>query len=127
MGENYISTEGGNIRISEEVISTIAALAAKEVDGIASMGGSLLGGIGDLITKKSQGKGVKVEFLEDGIMIELHITVKFGAKIREVSASIQEQVKNAVETMASLNVKSVNVYVDGIELEKTSAPAEVAE
>ncbi len=127
MGENYISTAGGNIRISEEVISIISAIAAKEVDGLASMGGSLLSGLGDLISKKNQGKGVKVEFIDDGIVIELHITVKFGAKIREVSALIQEQVKNAVETMVSLNVKAVNVFVDGIELEKAKTVVEDAE
>lgn len=118
MNENYITTENGNIRISEEVVSVISAIAAKEVEGLAAMGGTLLENISDLITKKSPGKGVKVEFGEKGAVIDVHITVKFGVKIREVSLSIQEQVKNAVETMSGLNVDTVNVYVDGVDIEK---------
>lgn len=121
MNENYISTEGGKISISEDVISVISAIAAKEVEGLSSMGGTILGGLGDMLAKKSQGKGVKVEFGENGIVIDVHITVKFGVKIREVSSSIQEHIKNAVETMAGLNVDTVNVYVDGVDLEKPKA------
>ena len=118
MNDNYITTESGNIRISEDVVSVISAIAAKEVDGLASMGGTILGSISDILSKKTQGKGVKVEFNETGTVIDVHITVKFGVKIREVSSSIQEQIKNAVETMAGITVSTVNVYVDGVELDK---------
>ena len=121
MNENFITTEGGKISISEDVISVISAIAAKEVEGLASMGGNLLGNIGDILAKKNQGKGVKVEFGENGLVIDVHITVKFGVKIREVSASIQEHIKGAVETMAGLDVDTVNVFVDGVELEKAKA------
>ena len=121
---DYITTEGGKIRISEEVISVISAIAAKEVEGLASMGGTILENIGEIIAKKSHGKGVKVEFNEEGLTIDVHITVKFGVKIREVSLAIQEHVKNAVETMAGLNVLTVNVFVDAVELEKAKSVVE---
>lgn len=121
---DYITTEGGKIRISEEVISVISAIAAKEVEGLASMGGTILDNIGEIIAKKSYGKGVKVEFNEEGLVIDVHITVKFGVKIREVSAAIQEHVKSAVETMAGLNVVTVNVYVDAVEIEKAKITEE---
>lgn len=121
MNENYITTENGNIRISEEVISVIAAIAAKEVEGLASMGGTLLDSIGDMITKKNPGKGVKVEFGENGAVIDVHITVKFGVKIGEVATAIQEHIKNAVETMSGLNVDAVNVFVDGVDIEKAKS------
>lgn len=118
MSDNYITTESGKIRISEEVISVISAIAAKEVEGLSSMGGTILENIGEIIAKKSHGKGVKVEYTEEGLVIDVHITVKFGVKIREVSASIQEHVKNAVETMTGLDVVTVNVYVDAVDIEK---------
>lgn len=120
MNENYIATESGKIRISEDVISVISAIAAKEIEGLASMGGTVLENIGEIISKKSYGKGVKVEYTESGLAIELHITIKFGVKIREVSAAIQEHVKNAVETMTGLGVAKVDVYVDGVDVEKAS-------
>ncbi len=121
---DYITTEGGKIRISEEVISVISAIAAKEVEGLASMGGTILENIGEIIAKKSHGKGVRVEFNEEGLTIDVHITVKFGVKIREVSLAIQEHVKNAVETMAGLSVLTVNVFVDAVELEKAKVANE---
>lgn len=127
MNENFISTEGGKIKISEDVISVISAIAAKEVDGLASMGGTILGGFSDMLAKKNMGKGVKVEFGETGVTIDVHITVKFGVKIREVSCAIQEHIKNAVETMAGLDVATVNVHVDGVDIEKTKATDEAAE
>lgn len=118
MNENYIATENGNIRISEEVISVISAIAAKEIEGLSSMGGTLLENIGDFITKKIPGKGVKVEFGEKGAVIDIHISVNFGVNIREVSLSIQEHVKAAVESMSGLGVDTVNVFVDGVDIEK---------
>lgn len=121
---DYITTEGGKIRISEEVISVISAIAAKEVDGLASMGGTILENIGEIIAKKSHGKGVRVEYNEEGLIIDVHITVKFGVKIREVSYAIQEHVKAAVESMAGLNVLTVNVFVDAVELEKAKVADE---
>lgn len=121
MNENFITTDGGKISISEDVISVISAIAAKEVEGLASMGGNLLGNLGDILAKKNQGKGVKVEFGDNGLVIDVHITVKFGVKIREVSASIQEHIKSAVETMAGLDIDTVNIFVDGVELEKEKA------
>ncbi len=127
MNENFISTEGGKISISEDVVSVISAIAAKEVEGLASMGGTILGGLSDILAKKNQGKGVKVEFGENGMVIDVHITVKFGVKIREVSSSIQEHIKSAVETMTGLTVDTVNVYVDGVELEKSKTENNIAE
>ncbi len=121
---DYITTEGGKIRISEEVISVISAIAAKEVDGLASMGGTIFENIGEIIAKKSHGKGVRVEYNEEGLIIDVHITVKFGVKIREVSYAIQEHVKAAVESMAGLNVLTVNVFVDAVELEKAKVANE---
>ncbi len=124
MSDNYVSNESGNIKISEEVISIISSISAQEVEGIASLG-MPGGGLSEILSKKSPSKGVRVEIVDGEAVIDVHITIKFGTKIRELSLSIQEHVKNAVETMAGLTVRSVNVYVDAIEIVK-KAPAEEA-
>ena len=126
MNDNYVSNDNGSIKISEEVISIIASLSAKEVEGIVSLGASG-GALSEILAKKNQGKGVKVELVEGEAVIDMHVTVKFGTKIRELAASIQEHVKNAVETMAGLEVKSVNVFVDAVEIPKAPVIEEAAE
>ncbi len=126
MSDNYVSNESGNIKISEEVISIISSISAQEVEGIASLGAPG-GGLSEILSKKSPSKGVRVEIVDGEAVIDVHITIKFGTKIRELSLSIQEHVKNAVETMAGLTVRSVNVYVDAIEIVKKAPAEETAE
>ncbi len=125
MAEEYTVTEGGNIKISEEVIVRISAISAREVEGVAGLGTSL--GWGDFIGKKLPAKGVKVEMTEDATIIDVHITVKFGVKINEVCYKLQEVVKNAVEEFAGIENATVNVFVDGIEADKTKDDAEEKE
>ena len=48
---------GGNIRIANEVVGTIAGLAASEVKGIAGMSGGMVDGLAELLKKKNLSKG----------------------------------------------------------------------
>lgn len=119
MTEEFIATQNGNIRISEEVIVRISAISAREVDGVCGLGtGSAWG---DLLGKKVPAKGIKVEMTEEGTIIDVHITVRFGVKINDVAEALQANVKNAVESYAGLENITVNVFVDGIEPEKAES------
>ena len=118
MTDNFIATENGNIKISEEVILRISAISAREVDGVTGLGTG--GGWSDFLGKKSTDKGIKVDMTEEATKIEVHVTVKFGVKINEIAYNLQKAVKNAVEAYAGLDNITVDVYVDGIEPEKTA-------
>lgn len=116
--QNINENEVGNVIISEEVVEVIAGAAASEVKGVASMTGSIAGGIAEILGKKSIGRGVKVD-LKDGIaVIDLHITVIYGTKVPEMAAEIQEKVKKGVEGMTGLSVEKVNIYIEGVVIEK---------
>lgn len=113
MAEEFVKTENGNIKISDEVIVRISAISAREVEGVAGLGSGA--GWGEFLGKKLPAKGVKVETVDDATIIEVHVTVKFGVKINEVAYKLQETVKNAVESFAGIENVTVNVFVDGIE------------
>ncbi len=117
MTDNFIATENGNIKISEEVIVRISAISAREVEGVTGLGTS--GGWSDFLGKKND-KGIKVEMTEEYTKIDVHVTVKFGVKINEVAYKLQKAVKNAVESYTNIENITVNVYVDGIEPEKVT-------
>ena len=52
----------------------------------------------------------------DQVTVELNL--KYDYSIMEVSAKVQEKVKNAVENMTGLEVADVNIKVAGVEMEK---------
>jgi len=111
------SDELGNIHISEEVLAAIAAAAALEVEGVSGLAANLGSDIAELLGKKNLAKGVRVKMEEDKVEVELSVLMAYGYTIPEMGKSIQEGVKNAIESMTGLEVACVNVNVGGITLQ----------
>jgi uncharacterized alkaline shock family protein YloU len=107
----------GTIRVSDEVVATIAGIAAAEVKGIAGMSGGIANGISTLLTGSQLTKGVKVEVKEKEAIINLSVVVDYGTSIPDVAWQVQENVKRAVESMTGLAVSEVNVLVQGVHFE----------
>ena len=119
MAENkqYImqSQENGTVNISEEVIAAIVAHAAVEVEGVASLNARPSNDIVELIGKKTSVKGIKVTILENNsVAIDCNINIQYGESIVDVSAAVQEAARNALESLAAIDIASVNVNVCGI-------------
>ncbi|MDS1030088.1 Asp23/Gls24 family envelope stress response protein [Bacillota bacterium LX-D] len=112
--ENNSNMNMGSIRIADEVVAVIAGLAATEVEGVAGMSGGIAGGIAELLGRKNLSKGVKVEVGEKQTAVDLHIVVEFGVKIPDVALTVQQNVKNAIESMTGLTVIEANVHVQGV-------------
>ena len=101
----------GEIKIADEVVAIIAALAATEVEGVASMAGNITNELIGKLGMKNLSKGVKV------VTVSLALNLKYNYSIVEVSARVQEKVKNAIENMTGLEVADVNIKVAGVEME----------
>lgn len=104
----------GAIRISDDVVATIAGLAATETPGIAGMSGGISEGLARRLSGKQVNKGVSVEVGETEAAIDLRVIVNYGAKIHEVCKDLQENVRDAVTNMTGLSVVEVNVKVEGV-------------
>lgn len=104
----------GEVKIVDDVVATIAGLAAIEIKGVAGMSGGFVGGIAEMLGKTSLSKGVKVEIKEKIAIIDLYIIVEYGTKIPDVAWKIQESVKKTVETMTGIEVNEVNIHVQGV-------------
>ena len=107
----------GEIKIADEVVAIIAALAATEVEGVASMAGNITNELISKLGMKNLSKGVKVDVLEGIVTVSLALNLKYNYSIGEVSAKVQEKVKNAIENMTGLEVADVNIKVAGVEME----------
>ncbi len=119
--------EYGEVNIAEDVLATIAGIAAIEVKGVAGMSGGLVGGIAEILGKKTLSKGVKVSVNDKGAFIDLNLIVDYGTKIPDVAWEIQDKVKKTIQTMANLNVVEVNIHIQGVNFpkEEEQAPQQV--
>lgn len=104
----------GIIRISDDVVATIAGLAALETPGIAAMSGGISEGLAKRLSGKNVQKGVSVEVGQLEAAIDLRIIVHYGIPIQEVCRQLQLNVREAVSNMTGLQVVEVNVKVEGV-------------
>lgn len=107
----------GEVKIADEVVAIIAALAATEVEGVASMAGNITNEVIGKLGIKNLSKGVKVDVLEGVVTVSLALNIKYNYSIVDVTGKVQEKVKNAVENMTGLEVADVNIRVAGVEME----------
>ena len=106
----------GEVKIADEVVAIIAALAATEVEGVASMAGNITNELIGKLGMKNLSKGVKVDVLEGIVTVSLALNLKYNYSIVEVSARVQEKVKNAIENMTGLEVSIVNVRIASVDM-----------
>ena len=106
----------GEVRIADDVVAVIAALAAQEVDGSAIGSGGIGKTIMSYVGMKKADQGVRVEVSEGVVKADLEMRVKYGFSIPEVSKKVQEKVRAAIENMTGLKVSDVNIRVVGVEM-----------
>ena len=107
----------GSVKISDDVIAVCAINAALKTEGVASLDGGFSNALSrNILGKDLVSKGIKVNQTEDGVEIDVHIIVKYHAKIPAVAWDIQENVKNEVQNMTELSVSAVNIHVQGVEI-----------
>lgn len=125
--QNHENTQpNGNLKISREVISTIAKYAALEVDGVASLASFTANLKGWLLRRKSA-KPITIDLTDDVARIDLHINVKAGVKIPELAEKVQAAVKEAVQNMTGIAVSHVNIEISDIIFEKMGSELVPAE
>ena len=107
--------EKGALLISEDVIATIITHAASEVDGIVCLTSRSGSELGDIISKKNRGRGIRVTVGQnDEVTIDCNIIVAYGNSVVSVSSALQNAVIGAVDSMTGIKINTVNVNVCGI-------------
>lgn len=107
-------TNYGMIKVDEDVIAGIAAHTVSGVEGVAERVGGMTDGISEMLGKKIIGKGVKVDYIEKQLVIDLNVLVFYGYQIPVVARAIQEAVFASIQQMLGLDVYQINVFVQGI-------------
>lgn len=112
MGKD-VSEKIGSVRIADDVVPVIAALAAAEVDGVVSVDNSQNDIMSRMGVRKAP-KGVKVDISGRTVKVDMALGINSGYKVPETCRKVQEKVKVAIETMTNLEVVDVNVRIASV-------------
>lgn len=104
----------GTVRIADDVVAMIAALAATEVEGIAAMAGNLTNELLSRVGVRGLSRGARVEVSGGKVKTELAVVMEYGYNIPATCQKVQTKVKNAIENMTGLEVQDVNIRIAGI-------------
>lgn len=122
MGKNTFELQEddklGSVKIADDVVAMIAALAATEVEGVAAMSGNVTNELLSRVGVKNMTKGVRVEVVSKKVKIDLAIMMEYGYNIPATCQRAQTRVKNAVENMTGLDVTDVNIRIAGVNVSK---------
>ena len=110
----------GTLRISREVLSTIAATAASEVAGVHSLTAAPVD-LKGMFSKRQLPKSVAVTLRDDIAEVELHLILNGEVKIPIVSETVQRAVKDAIQSMTRITVSKVHVVIEGINFSAAAA------
>jgi uncharacterized alkaline shock family protein YloU len=114
--------------VSREVVEKIASVAAREVPGVAEMGGDVsrfFNKVFDAVGLDEVGdatRGVHARVRGAAADISVVIVVEAGRVVGEVAKAVQVRVTEAVQGYG-LTVTGVNVKVDDIAMPQEAAPS----
>ena len=110
----------GSVKIADDVVAMIAALAALEVDGVSAMAGGVQSHQVSRLSGTRLGRCVKVLVNNSQVRVDMSIMLDYGYNIPATSGKVQTRVKTAIENMTGLKVSGVNVRVAEITMPAVS-------
>ena len=115
-----INNELGHVSISDDVIASVAGGTAVSCYGIIGMASKnqVKDGIIEILGKENYSKGIIVKKDDDKLVIDLYIIVMYGTKISEIANNVQSSVKYQIEKTLGVKVDEVNIFIQGIKVNK---------
>lgn len=111
-----LTQERGKTMIADSVVATIAAFAAREVEGVhrlvsTGLGQTIAGLARTMVKQQSRDVGVFVEVAQRNAAVDVRLSAEYGVNIPALAAAVRNNVINRVESLTGLTVTEVNVAV----------------
>ena len=101
----------GTVIISPAVLAMVARLTTLSVPGVAHMSSV---GV-DRLLRSSSAEGVKVQVIDDTVVLDLYIVAAPDVNMLQLSRQIQSQVTRAILEIVGMSVREVNVHILDVE------------
>ena len=105
----------GSINITTNVLASIAAKAASEVEGVGFYKSKLEKQAGIFLGLDSERLFVTAKYDAEQVQVDIKIYVLFGYNVPKIAMKVQEKIKEQILYMTDLQVSQVNVHVESIE------------
>ncbi len=115
MAESELCISG--IGISRDVISAIVSIAARRVEGVASVGGNdIASSLISVFTSRSVAPDKAVESSVEGdlLHVSVHLAVFYGYPFTKLAADVRQAVSEAVCEQIGVGVSAVDVCIDSL-------------
>ena len=113
--KGHMNTDIGEILIDHEVLAQYAGASAVECFGVIGMASvNMKDGFVKLLKRDNLSHGVSVIIEDNKITIDLHIIVSYGVSISAVADNLISNVKYNVEEFSGIEVKKINIFVEGV-------------
>ncbi len=107
----------GSVQIQNEVIGSIAAMAAQEVRGV--VGVWRMPWPWRILGNRS---GVSVQAIDQEVRLRLNLVAEYGINLPQVAAEVQERVREMVERMTHLTAVEVQVSIHEVKPRRSDQP-----
>ncbi|MCK5580920.1 MAG: Asp23/Gls24 family envelope stress response protein [Candidatus Omnitrophica bacterium] len=105
----------GSIKIHKKVLAEIVSSTVQEIDGITLVGRNFASSLVDLMGFENfPGVCVTVD-KSNQVTIEVKVRVHYGMNIPDIARQVQDAIREAVEKTADIDLKDVNVNIQGME------------
>jgi uncharacterized alkaline shock family protein YloU len=110
----------GETTIEDEVLAAIAGVAAREIEGVSTLGkSSIRRAIAERVGgSPEQARGVDVEAGKKEAILDIDLNIIYGFSIPNIVAEVRRKVADRLEELAGLVAKEINITVVGIEFEE---------
>src|SRR5215213_5598470 len=117
LGESPLLSDRGATIISDSVVSSIAGMAAQEVNGVHMGGGAsrTAGGVlGSLTGSESKTSGISVEVGRTETAIDLKMGIEYNKNILQTVEEVRRRITDRVQSMTGLRIKELNATITDI-------------
>lgn len=111
----------GRIKVADEVVEKVAALATREVAGVADLGGDFARAVESVrervgVGAKRGAQGVSAHVQDRTVAVDVTIVAEYGHVVMDVANEVKTNVARTVSRMLGMRVVEVNVNVDDVRL-----------
>jgi uncharacterized alkaline shock family protein YloU len=105
----------GTVQVHKRVIADICAAAVGGIEGVTMAHNDRLEGFMDLFGARVNSSVDVTVDAAGQVSVIIKVLVRYGLNLSDVARRVQDDVMTAVEKMADINLKDVDVSIQGIE------------
>lgn len=115
--DSPLLSERGATTISSTVVSSLAGMAAQEVEGVHMGGGAsrtASGVLGSITGSESKTSGVSVEVGRTEVAIDLKMGIEYNKNILQTVEEVRRRITDRVQSMTGLRISELNATITDI-------------